>query len=62
MVVSPDTPDAFQAYQPFLDASNNAQVPQGYTQAFQGLFASSQTTSYLGFTTLDTYDPVLCQE
>ena len=60
--ISPDTPDAFTSYQPFLDASNNAPVPQGYTQAFQGLFGSSQTTSYLGFTTLSSYDTVACQE
>ncbi|KAN0108500.1 hypothetical protein V8E51_008242 [Hyaloscypha variabilis] len=61
-VNNPDTPDAFTSYQPFLDVSNNAPVPQGYTQAFQGLFGSSQTTSYLGFTTLGSYDTVACQE
>jgi hypothetical protein len=59
---SPDTPEAFLTYQPFLDASSNTPTPQGYTLAFQGKQASSQTTSYLGYKTLDKYDPILCQE
>lgn len=59
---SPDTSDAFLAYQPFIDAANNAQTPQGYSLAFQNKQASSQTTSYLGYTTLSSYDPIACQE
>ncbi len=57
---SPDTATAFQAYQPFLDAANNALIPQGYSLAFLNLQGSSQTTSYLGYKTLSSYDTVAC--
>jgi hypothetical protein len=66
--INPDRPydddTSFLAYQPFRDAAINAalpvNVPQGYSLAFSNLNASSQTTSYLGFKTIDSYDPAQC--
>lgn len=61
-----DDDTSFLNYAPFSAAANkyaaSANVPQGYTLAFSNLQSSSQTASYLGYTTLDRYDPVLCQE
>lgn len=58
---SPDDSDVlFLNYQPFQDAANNASIPQGYTSAFANLQGSSQTTSYMGYETLDSYDTVGC--
>ena len=57
---SPDTPAAFLAYQSFHDTANNAAVPQGYSLSFSNLEASSQTTSYLGYKTLSSYDTIAC--
>jgi hypothetical protein len=57
---SPDTAAAFLAYQPFHDAANDAAVPQGYSLSFSNLEASSQTTSYLGYKTLSSYDTIAC--
>ncbi|KAL2073289.1 hypothetical protein VTL71DRAFT_10613 [Oculimacula yallundae] len=59
-----DTPEAFLAYQPFKDDAIkhalDANVPQGYSLAYSNLQASSQTSSYLGFRTQKTYDPIAC--
>lgn len=57
---SPDTPEAFLAYQPFADAANGAATPDGYTLSFTNLQGSTTTTSYLGYTTIDSYDTVTC--
>lgn len=59
-----DDDTSFLTYQPFKDAATNAalpaNVPQGYSLAFQNLQASSQTTTFLGVKTIDSYDPVTC--
>ncbi|KUJ11847.1 uncharacterized protein LY89DRAFT_653320 [Mollisia scopiformis] len=55
-----DTPASFLAYQPFQTTATNAATPQGYTQSFVNLQGSSQTVSWLGYTTLSSYDTVAC--
>ncbi len=59
-----DSAESFLSYQPFKDnaiaAAGPANVPQGYSLAFSNLQASSQTVSYLGFKTINKYDPVAC--
>ncbi|KAF8853106.1 hypothetical protein BDZ45DRAFT_629581 [Acephala macrosclerotiorum] len=55
-----DSPSSFYAYQPFIDAANNAETPQGYTESFSNLQGSSQTVSYLGYKTLSSYDTITC--
>ena len=67
-IVNPNRPDdtdtSFLAYQPFEDAAIAAaiptNVPQGYSLAFSNLQGSSQTTTYLGYETINSYDPVQC--
>ncbi|TVY78337.1 hypothetical protein LSUE1_G003964, partial [Lachnellula suecica] len=59
-----DTDDAFLNHGPFhtaaVAAASPSGVPQGYSLAFQDLNGSSQTTAYLGYTTLNEYDPIQC--
>ncbi|KAI9714683.1 MAG: hypothetical protein M1812_006348 [Candelaria pacifica] len=61
---STDTVAAFLAYQPFADTANAAaaNAPQGYTTTFQNLQGSVSANTYLGLTTIKTYDPLQCQE
>ncbi len=59
-VPSPDTPAAFEAYQPFAAAASSAPTPSGYNLAFTNLNASNNANGYMGFTTLQTYDTVGC--
>ncbi|KAI9647840.1 hypothetical protein NHQ30_004228 [Ciborinia camelliae] len=56
----PDTSDAFLASPQYKAISSAAVTPRGYTLAFSGLQGSSQTTSYLGYKTMDSYDTVNC--
>ncbi|PBP19023.1 hypothetical protein BUE80_DR010095 [Diplocarpon rosae] len=59
-----DSADSFLKWQPFKDnaaaAALPTNVPQGYSPAFSNLEGSTQTVSYLGFETIDKYDPVTC--
>lgn len=57
---SPDTPAAFENYQPFIAAAFSAPIPAGYSLNFTNLQASTSTTSYLGYTTLNSYDTKSC--
>ncbi|KAL8699623.1 MAG: hypothetical protein Q9201_005899 [Fulgogasparrea decipioides] len=59
-----DSPAAFLAYQPFADTANaaGANPPQGYQTSFQNLQASVNANSYMGLTTLKTYDTIKCQQ
>jgi len=41
-------------------AAKNAAVPAGYTQAFSALTGATQSSSYLGYTTLSSYSPQTC--
>ncbi|EPE29376.1 hypothetical protein GLAREA_00536 [Glarea lozoyensis ATCC 20868] len=63
--VSPDDAQTFKDYQLFSDKANfyalPANVPQGYTLGFSNLKASTSMLPYLGFKTLDKYDPIACQ-
>ncbi len=59
-VPSPDTPAAFEAYEPFAAAASSAPTPPGYNLAFTNLNASNNANAYMGFTTLQTYDTVAC--
>jgi hypothetical protein len=43
------------------DFANNAPTPQGYSQAFVNLKASTQQGGYLGLYTLNAYDVAACQ-
>ncbi|ESZ96472.1 hypothetical protein SBOR_3094 [Sclerotinia borealis F-4128] len=57
---TPDTAEAFLADHQYNAFASSAATPQGYDLAFSGLQGSSQTTSYLGYKTLDSYDTVDC--
>jgi hypothetical protein len=57
---SPDTTDAFLAYQPFHDSAQNADIPTGYISTFADKNAAVNANTYLGLTTLQTYDVAGC--
>ncbi|TGO88647.1 hypothetical protein BPOR_0149g00010 [Botrytis porri] len=58
----PDTADAFLADPQYNKIASKAPTPQGYTLTFSGLKGSTQTTSYLGYKTLKSYDTVECAQ
>ncbi|TGO55923.1 hypothetical protein BOTNAR_0234g00140 [Botryotinia narcissicola] len=49
-------------YGPNSKVASKAPTPQGYTLAFSELKGSTQTTSYLGYKTLKSYDTVECAQ
>ncbi|KAI9821235.1 MAG: hypothetical protein M1827_003970 [Pycnora praestabilis] len=57
-----DTVAAFLADPDFTSISTNAQTPQGYERSFVNLQAAVNANSYLGLTTLSTYDTIECQQ
>lgn len=57
---SRDTTEAFLNYSVFADAANSATTPDQYALAYKNLSASSNGYSYMGYTTLKTYDTVGC--
>lgn len=58
---SPDTDDAFLADPDFASAANGATTPDGYDLSFTNLQAASQPCmGYIGYDTLDSYDPSVC--
>jgi hypothetical protein len=59
-VPTPDTPAAFEAYQPFAATASSAPTPSGYNLAFTNINASNNANGYMGFTTLQTYDTAGC--
>ncbi|KAF5845869.1 hypothetical protein GGP41_008378 [Bipolaris sorokiniana] len=59
-VPSSDTPEAFLAFSELSDAANGAKTPEGYVNVFQNKKASSQTSSYMGYFSLSSYDTEAC--
>ncbi|KAF2996733.1 hypothetical protein E8E13_006166 [Curvularia kusanoi] len=59
---SPDTDTAFLSDSDFSTAANGAVTPGGYTLAFANKQASSQTSAYLGYYTLTSYDTGVCAQ
>ncbi|KAL8678941.1 MAG: hypothetical protein Q9186_004757 [Xanthomendoza sp. 1 TL-2023] len=57
-----DSDAAFLAHQVFHDTANNAPTPQGYQLSFADKQASVQANTYLGLSTLKTYDTIKCQQ
>ncbi|QSZ36796.1 hypothetical protein DSL72_006679 [Monilinia vaccinii-corymbosi] len=57
---TPDTAEAFLADPQYNAIASGATTPAGYKLAFSQLHGSSQTTSYLGYETLDSYDTEGC--
>jgi len=57
---SPDTPDAFEKFQYFTASAYSAAIPKGYALNFTNLKASTSTSSYMGYTTLNKYDTAQC--
>lgn len=58
--VSPDTDEAFLAFNDFKATAEGASVPSGYKQTFVNLKASNSAYGYLGYTELESYDTALC--
>lgn len=58
--VTPDTAEAFVAFDAFKSAAEGASVPSGYVQTFSNLKASLSAYGYLGYTALESYDTALC--
>ncbi|KAM3075038.1 hypothetical protein ACMFMG_007502 [Clarireedia jacksonii] len=61
-VTSPDTADAFLKDGTYSGIADAASTPPGYSLAFSDLQGSSQTVSYLGLKTLQSYDTVKCAQ
>ena len=61
-IPSPDTSEAFLAFEDISNAANNAPVPSGYALKFKNLKASNNAIGYLGYNTLDTYDTQVCAD
>lgn len=59
-VPSPDTASAFLNSPTLSSIAAAAPSAKGYTNVFSNLQASSSTNSYLGFTTLNSYDTAAC--
>lgn len=59
-VPSPDTASAFLADAYFSSVAAGAPTPSGYTNTFSSQQASNNAYGYLGYTTLQSYDPVGC--
>ncbi|KAF4556160.1 Hypothetical protein D9617_1g080350 [Elsinoe fawcettii] len=61
-VPSPDTASRFLSDPQFTAIADSAVVPDGYTKAFSGLQGATEGSGYLGYYTLKSYNPVLCQQ
>lgn len=59
-IPSPDNASAFISFSSFAIAASTAPNPPGYTNVFSNLHASNSALGYLGFTTLQQYDPSVC--
>ncbi|RAL61416.1 hypothetical protein DID88_009346 [Monilinia fructigena] len=57
---TPDTAEAFLADPQYNAIASSASTPAGYKLAFSQLQGSSQTTSYLGYKTMESYDTEGC--
>ncbi|KAI7355674.1 glycoside hydrolase [Hortaea werneckii] len=59
-VPSPDTASKFQNNPAFASAAAGALPPSGYSQTFSNLQASNNAYGYMGYTTLQSYNPQQC--
>ncbi|KAI7526860.1 glycoside hydrolase, partial [Hortaea werneckii] len=59
-VPSPDTASKFQNNPTFASAAVGASPPSGYSQTFSNLQASNNAYGYMGYTTLQSYNPQQC--
>ncbi|KAH6875981.1 hypothetical protein BKA58DRAFT_419389 [Alternaria rosae] len=59
--VFPDTPEVFQAYNPFSDAASSAVTPAGYVQAYSNLLTTyDEPSQFVHYVTMDSYDVARC--
>lgn len=58
----PDTYDAFMSDSQYDNIAENAPVPNGYSLSFSDLNGSVEGQSYMGLYTLQSYDPIKCQQ
>lgn len=61
-VSSPDTVDAFRANEELHMMATSASTPKGYKNTFTDLSAAVNANSYLGYTTLESYDVQGCAD
>ncbi|KAF2220058.1 hypothetical protein BDZ85DRAFT_166488, partial [Elsinoe ampelina] len=61
-VSNPDTASGFLSDPQFATLADSAVVPDGYTKSFSGLQGATEGSGYLGYYTLKSYNPVLCQQ
>jgi hypothetical protein len=59
-VPSPDTPEAFLAYDYFKAQATAAPTPAGYYNSFTNLQASNNAYGYMGYTLLNEYSTDAC--
>lgn len=59
-VSRPDTAAAFAANPVYGRTAKRASTPEGFTEVFTNLNASSSDYGYLGYTTLESYDTASC--
>jgi hypothetical protein len=60
IVHSPDTPEAFLAFDNFKQQAIAAPTPAGYYNAFTNLQASNNAYGYMGYTLLNEYSTQAC--
>jgi hypothetical protein len=59
-IPSPDTPEAFLASNITAKAALSAITPKGYVNTFTNELAANNAQGYVGYYSLDSYDPALC--
>jgi hypothetical protein len=59
-IIPKDDAASFAANPVYAIAANAAAVPAGYVQSFKNLNASSNAYGYMGFSTLQQYNPQTC--
>lgn len=57
--VTPDTAEAFLAFDEFKTTAEGASAPSGYEQTFVNLQASNSAYGYLTYTEIESYDTAL---
>ncbi|GAM83182.1 hypothetical protein ANO11243_011680 [Dothideomycetidae sp. 11243] len=61
-VSNPDTAAAFQSNPVYAQTAQKAIVPDGYSLSFSSLTGATSASTYLGYYTLQSYNPVFCQQ
>ncbi|KAH7031527.1 uncharacterized protein B0I36DRAFT_349595 [Microdochium trichocladiopsis] len=59
-IPTPDTPSAFLALSNFSTIARGAGTPPGFKQTYLDLRATTETSGYLGYTDLTTYNATTC--